>query len=97
MSDHKRFCAIAAEHNPQMILWDGFENAFIGFAERCGQPTLAVYDHPKMMAVLMERDGLTEEEAFEYISYNVTGGWLGEHTPVCLIRDEEIDGIVGRL
>ena len=33
-----------ASHNPEALLADGFEEAFMGMAESCGQPPLAVYD-----------------------------------------------------
>ena len=30
----------------------------------------------------MERDGMTHEEAIEWMDFNVTGAWLGETTPI---------------
>ena len=71
-----------AEENPEAILADGFEEALIGVARRCGQPTLAVYDVNKAAELLMRRDGLTYEEALEHIEFNAAGAWHGEHTPV---------------
>lgn len=56
-----------AEENPEALLLDGFEEAFVGIARRCGQPSLAVYDRDTCLAVLRE--------------YNVAGAWMGEHTP----------------
>ena len=32
----------------ELLLADGFEAALIGTGERCGQPTIAVYDREKM-------------------------------------------------
>ena len=43
---------------------------------------LAVYDRQKCIEILMERDGMTDEEAVEYFDYNVTGAWVGENTPI---------------
>lgn len=64
------------EENPDALLLDGFEAAFIGVARRCGQPSLAVYDRDRCLRILMARDGLTEEEAEEYFSYNTRSvGW----------------------
>ena len=31
------------ETDEETLLMDGFEDAFIGFSRRCGQPTLATY------------------------------------------------------
>jgi len=32
----------------------------------------------------MEHDKMTEEEAIEYMEYNMKGAWVGETTPVFL-------------
>lgn len=42
---------------------------------------VVAYDLVKVHAILM-RGGMDEEEASEWISYNVTGGYLGKGTPV---------------
>ena len=70
------------------ILWDGFEDAFIGISAVCGEETRAVYDFDKCVGVLVHRDGMTVGEATEFISFNVTGGYLGPRTPIMLHRME---------
>jgi len=64
------------------LLADGFEDALIGFAQRINEPLLAVYDYNKIVDVLMFRDGMTYDEAIEYIEFNVVGAWVGEQTPI---------------
>jgi hypothetical protein len=76
--------AWVAEINPEALLADGFEDAFVGMAERCGQPSLAVYDAEKCVHILEERDGMDYEEAEEFFSFNVSGAWAGEQTPLFL-------------
>ena len=78
--------AIVSEHNPDALLADGFEDAFIGVAQRCGQPTLALYDYDKGVEVLMNRDGMDESEAEEWMSFNVLGAWAGDQTPLWFFR-----------
>jgi hypothetical protein len=78
-----------AEENPEALLLDGFEAAFIGVSRRCGQPTLATYDREKCIEILMGQ-GMTPEEAEEYFSFNTEGAWVGPHTPVILDRQEMI-------
>jgi len=71
-----------------MLKFDGFHKALMGSAE-VWVPTgvgmslveKAVYDGYRMVRVLM-RKGMTEEEAREYISYNVEGAYLGLETPI---------------
>lgn len=68
-----------------MLLADGFDDALIGVGQRCGQPDVAVYDIDKMVEVL-QAEGLTEEDAWEHLDFNVLGGWVGEETPVFVRR-----------
>lgn len=65
---------------------DGFEDAFIGTMSRCGQPTVLIYDYDKAVELLMARDGMSHEEAEEYMEFNVTGAWVGAGTPGFLRR-----------
>jgi len=80
---------ISYETDEEMLLMDGFEDAFIGFSKRCGQPTLATYSFLKMLQVLVDRDDMSFEEAEEYIMYNCEGAWMGELTPVILHEYED--------
>lgn len=91
MSIEEQMHELLQDYNPELILWSGFEAALVGIADRCGQPALAVYDYDKMVALLVRRDGMSDEEAREFIDFNVTGGWLGENTPVCLYRMPELE------
>ncbi len=81
--------AALAEVDPEILLADGFEDALIGYAQRCGQPPLAVYDRRRCIDVLVERDGMTYEEAEEYFEFNVVGAWVGERTPLFLCGLDE--------
>jgi hypothetical protein len=74
-----------ADDDAHMLFWDGFDAALVGTGERCGQPNVAVYDYDKCVAVLM-RDGASLEDAQDYIGHNMTGGWLGAHTPLMVHR-----------
>ncbi len=67
--------------DPDMLLADGFEAALVGIVERFGQPCLALYDREKCIAILMERDGMSYEDAIEGFEFNTLGAWVGEHTP----------------
>jgi hypothetical protein len=53
-------------------------------ARRCGQPTLAVYDYDLAVKKLIERDGMSYDEAVEWMEFNVVGAWVGPNTPVWL-------------
>ena len=67
----------------------GWEDALIGFGWRLNTP-IAIYDRAKVMAELVD-DGLSEEDADEYISFNIEGAYVGEGTPLLVtleVQDE---------
>ena len=70
------------EINPDALLCDGFDEAIIGLAERINLGPVVAYDVDKMLKIMVERDGMTYEEAMEYFDYNILGAWMGENTPV---------------
>ena len=70
------------DENDSPLLMDGFEQALIGFGQRINEPLLAIYSWSEMIKVLMTRDGMSDDEAIEYISYNCQGAWVGERTPI---------------
>jgi hypothetical protein len=65
----------------EALVADGFDDAIIGMARQFNQ-VLVVYDEDKCLSILMERDGMTEEEAEEFFEFNVVGAYVGEGTPV---------------
>lgn len=76
---------LLAELEEDILLMDGFDDAIIGYSQRINDPTLAVYSWELMIKILMERDGMSDEEAMEYIDYNCLGAWVGERTPIIVL------------
>lgn len=62
-------------------LADGFESAMIGYIERSPGTTVALYEKAKCIHILIERDGMSEDEAEEFFDFNVLGAWVGDATP----------------
>jgi hypothetical protein len=65
------------------LLMEGFDDAIIGVAERCGQPTQVAYSRNRCIEIL-EAQGMSHEEANEYFDFNCAGSWMGEGTPVII-------------
>ncbi|NBV78155.1 hypothetical protein EBR66_08395 [bacterium] len=65
-----------------LLKMDGFDDCIVGICERYGMDTVLAYDREKVLAKLMSRDGMTEEEANEFFEFNQIGAWMGELTPV---------------
>ena len=59
---------------------DGFDEAIIGVSEDFNAPVRLIYSVKKCLEILM-RD-MSYEDALEYFTYNVSGGYVGEKTPV---------------
>lgn len=71
-----------AEINSDALLCDGFDEAIIGMAERINLGPVVAYSVDKILNIMVERDGMTYEDALEYYNYNILGAWVGEHTPI---------------
>jgi hypothetical protein len=72
--------------NPEAIIYDGYNDAIIGMASRINLGPVVAYDVDKILEILVERDGMTYEEAMEYFDFNIMGGWLGEYTPIFITK-----------
>jgi hypothetical protein len=74
----KRIDLICDWHcDEEFLQADGFDGAILGiYGEKL------VYSRKKCIRILMERDGMDEEEANEYFDYNVECAYVGEKTPI---------------
>ncbi|HUT60055.1 MAG TPA: hypothetical protein VNA25_19590 [Phycisphaerae bacterium] len=71
------------------LLADGFEDAILGLASwgyGQGPQDVVVYDLHKCAMILMARDGMTDDEAYEFLEFNTTSSWIGERTPLFVRR-----------
>jgi hypothetical protein len=63
----------------QGLTVDGYDNAVIGHEPN---RDVFIYDRQKMVEVAVNEMGMTEEDAVEYLEFNVWGAYVGEHTPI---------------
>jgi hypothetical protein len=73
-----------------MKQWDGFDEAKIGTASVWNgneRVEVLIYDGEKMAQQLIIRDGMTEDEAFDYIDFNIEGAYIGKDTPVIVWKE----------
>lgn len=64
-----------------MMLATGYDDCILGIAERCGQPNVVAYD-TRAIVRLLQLDGMTEDEAWEFFLFNISGAYVGEQTPI---------------
>lgn len=76
---------VLAELNPEALLADGFGDAFIGYTVNHHHAHVAVYDYDKCVEVLVARDGMTHEDAEEFLSFNTLGAFVGENGPIYMV------------
>ena len=89
MSDMREYVDNYADATEDtLLLADGFDAAIVGVMEGKGRTPAVVYDHASCVRILMERDGMDEDEAQEFMDFNVTSAFVGDGTPVFLHRLE---------
>ena len=71
------------DDEPDILFADGYDKAIAGVVWD-GERTRVVYTTEKILAILMERDNMTYDEASEYFDFNVAGSHMGVYTPLYL-------------
>jgi hypothetical protein len=74
------------------VTYAGLDDAIVGIANvwavadggGATRVSVAAYDYQKIMEILMERVGMSEDEAMEHIEFNLMSGFVGPYTPVFL-------------
>lgn len=77
-----------------MLKIDNHDDAIIGPAciwRDNSRVDVLVYDAERIRDLLMRRDGMTMEEAREYIEYNIEGAYMGIYTPILVWPEDEWD------
>lgn len=77
-----------------IILYDGFDEALVGFGASFHNLPCAIYNYEKCIDLIMKNDSacefqesdesdfITYDDAVEYFEFNVIGGYVGEQTPI---------------
>ena len=65
-----------------IIVLQGLSRAVIGVSERWGEIPKLVYDKDIIFDILVNDEGMSEDEATEHFYYNILGTYMGEGTPV---------------
>jgi hypothetical protein len=65
-------------------LLDGLNDAIIGVGEKAGEDPFLVYDYGKCIEILMKDNNWSEDDAVDWMGYNVTCAYFGEDTPAFL-------------
>ena len=72
---------------------DGFDKAIIGYCRICGREDVLAYDYWKCIDILKERDGMSAEDAIEFMEFNVIGAYVGKLTPAFIYETDVSDDL----
>jgi hypothetical protein len=64
-----------------------YDKGIVGVGQHGPKSVVVVYDVKQLILALVEADGMTEEDACEFINFNTIGGWMGEGTPIFINTD----------
>ena len=76
-----------------MIKIDGYDDAIIGpamvWTEDGNLRDVLVYDGEGIRQILMKRDGMSFEDAREFIEFNIEGAYMGPHTAIVVWPNDQ--------
>ena len=83
LKEREQLLESIAEFNPEALLADGLEDAIVGYDTK-GR---VIYSVGNIIDILVERDGMSYEDASEYFSFNIECAYIGEHTPIYMYEE----------
>ena len=72
---------------------DGFDEAIIGYTRIAGRKDVLASDYWKCIDILKERDGMSAEDAIEFMEFNVIGAYVGKLTPAFIYETDVSDDL----
>lgn len=66
-------------HEEEITIADGFDEAVIGIDMNTMR---LIYSVSKVIDIMMDRDGMDEQDALDWYEYNMQSTWVGDHTPI---------------
>lgn len=76
-----------------MKKWHNLDRAIMGTVmtyQEGERVQVYVYSGAEIVAIYMERDGMTQDEAIEFIDYNVESAYISKDTPLLLWPAEDL-------
>lgn len=64
------------------VLLEGFDEAIIGSASTFGRDVVVAYDYKKIINLLINRDGMSYDEAVEYFDFKIGGLHVSDRNPI---------------
>lgn len=87
-SKKKSHIEAIADHDDTLMFADGFDDCVLGIVEGFNTSGAVVYDLTKVIEKLAK--DMSYEDAWEHYQYNIKGSWVGDSTPMYIIRAEDL-------
>jgi hypothetical protein len=85
---NEKMLAELQEHCVNFKLLNGLDDAIVGLARVHGSDPVVLYDPEIIIEILMDREGLTLDDAVDFYGANIECAYFGPGTPAMLIRLE---------
>ena len=72
-----------SEHNPEALFADGHDHAIMGYSS----DGRVIYSVDQIVGGLVEKDGMTPDEAIEFFNFNIECAYVGEYTPIYMYEE----------
>ena len=73
-----------------LITVDGYDEAFVGVADRFGKVPVAVYSYEMCIQLLMRDGDMSHEEALEFFEFNTIGAFFSDDQPIFIHFSDHI-------
>ena len=83
MTIRERISEMVGDEAVTLLDPESLDEAIVGVFERCGQPPVVVYDYDRLREILSMDLG-SDDDAVEWIQFNIEGAWIGERTPAIM-------------
>lgn len=71
------------EHNPEALFADGFDQSIMGYSS----DGRVIYSVDSIVRTLVDRDGMTPDDAIDYFNFNIECAFVGEYTPIYMYEE----------
>lgn len=82
---------VLAHVNPNAVVANGLEEAYVGYIRRANRPTVAVYDYVSCINVLMRDEDFTRRQAVKFMEEFILEHDAGESSPAFAFWKDEHD------
>jgi hypothetical protein len=72
----------------EFVVAEGFDEAVVGYDPRNER---LIYDRNRMVEILMKEENMNQDEAWEFLEYNVFDTYMGNETPVFIDTGYDVE------